>query len=81
MTPKNQKMRDALKQIEGTITSALAHQPEEDEKCGQFLYDTLVDVFNAADMACHEYRDAESDEGGSREVPEARFDSERLDVL
>lgn len=56
MTPKNQRMRDALKQIEGTITSALAHQPEDDAQCGQFLYDALVSVFNTADLAAHTYR-------------------------
>ena len=61
MTPKNQKVRDALKQIEGTITSALAHQPESDAECGQFLYDTMVSVFNAADAACHEYQNNKED--------------------
>ena len=56
MTPKNQELRDSLKQIETTITSALAHQPEDDAQCGQFLYDALVSVFNTADLAAHKYR-------------------------
>ena len=54
---KNQKMRDALKQVEATVTATLAHQPEDDEKCSQFLYDALVKVYNIADLACHEARD------------------------
>ena len=53
----NKKMRDALKQVEATVTATLAHQPEDDEKCGQFLYDALVRVYNIADLACHEARD------------------------
>ncbi len=56
MTPKNKELRDSLKQIETTITSALAHQPEDDAQCGQFLYDALVSVFNTADLAAHKYR-------------------------
>lgn len=56
MTKRNQKMRDALKQVKATVTATLAHQPEDDEKCGQFLYDALVRVYNIADLACHEAR-------------------------
>lgn len=62
MTDRNQKMRDALKDIEAHITAALAQQPEDEAKCGQFLYDALAKVFNIADTACHEanaaYREA-----------------------
>ena len=54
---ENKKMRYALKQVEATVTATLAHQPEDDEKCGQFLYDALVKVYNIADPACHEARD------------------------
>ena len=54
---KNKKMRDALKQVEATVAATLAHQPEDDEKCSQFLYDALVKVYNIADLACHEARD------------------------
>lgn len=57
MRMKNKKMRDALKQVEATVTATLAHQPEDDEKCSQFLYDALVKVYNIADLACHEARD------------------------
>lgn len=53
---RNEKMRDALKQVESTVTATLAHQPEDDEKCSQFLYDALVKVYNIADLACHEAR-------------------------
>jgi hypothetical protein len=56
MTPKNQKMRNSLKDIEAHITAVLAHQPEDDAKCGQHLYDALVYAYNAADMACYECR-------------------------
>lgn len=52
----NNKLRDALKQVEATVTATLAHQPEDDEKCSQFLYDALVKVYNIADLACHEAR-------------------------
>ena len=52
-----EKMRDALKELESTVTATLAHQPEDDEKCSQFLYDALVKVYNIADLACHEARD------------------------
>lgn len=54
---RNEKMRDALKEVEATVTATLAHQPEDDEKCSQFLYDALVKVYNIADLACHEARD------------------------
>ena len=50
---RNEKMRDALKQVEATVTATLAHQPEDDEKCGQFLYDALVRVYNIADGVQH----------------------------
>lgn len=53
---ENQKMRDALKEVEATVTATLAHQPEDDEKCGQFLYDALTRVYNIADQACHKAR-------------------------
>ena len=56
-TNDNAKLRDALKEIEAHITATLAHQPDDDAKCGQLLYDALVKVFNIADMACHERRD------------------------
>lgn len=56
MRMKNKKMRDALKQVEATVTATLAHQPEDDEKCGQFLYDALVRVYNIADLACYKAR-------------------------
>lgn len=49
-------LRDALKDIEATVTAALAHQPEDEAKCGQFLYDALVKSFNIADLACHAAR-------------------------
>ena len=49
-------LRDALKEIEATVTAALAHQPEDEAKCGQFLYDALVKCFNLADLACHAAR-------------------------
>ena len=52
----NEKMRNALKELESTVTATLAHQPEDDEKCGQFLYDALVRVYNIADLACHKAR-------------------------
>lgn len=57
---RNEKMRDALKEVESTVTATLAHQPEDDEKCSQFLYDALVKVYNIADQACHEARDDSS---------------------
>ena len=53
MTDRNQRMRDALKEIEATVTTTLAQQPEDDEKCGQILYDALVTVHNKADLACY----------------------------
>ena len=56
MTERNQKMRDALKEIEATVTTTLAQQPEDDEKCGQILYDALVYAYNTADLACHKAR-------------------------
>lgn len=37
MTPENQKLREALKAAENIIVSALAHQPENDEKCREHL--------------------------------------------
>ena len=37
MTPENQKLRDALKAAENIIVSALAHQPEDDDKCLEHL--------------------------------------------
>ena len=52
----NEKLRNALKEVESTVTATLAHQPEDDEKCSQFLYDALVKVYNIADLACHEAR-------------------------
>jgi hypothetical protein len=39
MTPENQKLRDALKAAENIIVSALAHQPEDDDKCLVHLID------------------------------------------
>lgn len=45
-----------MKQVEATVTATLAHQPEDDEKCGQFLYDALVRVYNIADLACYKAR-------------------------
>lgn len=37
MTPENQELREALKAAENIIVSALAHQPEEDDKCREHL--------------------------------------------
>lgn len=37
MTPENQELREALKAAENIIVSALAHQPENDEKCREHL--------------------------------------------
>ena len=78
MTPKNQELRDSLKQIETTITSALAHQPEDDAQCGQFLYDALVSVFNTADLAAHKYRSLASatptPDGAAPTAPEKHAD-------
>ena len=68
MTPKNQKMRNSLKDIEAHITAALAQQPEDDAKCGQHLYDALTYAFNAADTACHECRVSQPVEGRRQET-------------
>jgi len=68
MTPKNQKMRNSLKDIEAHITAALAQQPEDDAKCGQHLYDALTYAFNAADSACHECRVSQPVEGRRQET-------------
>lgn len=70
----DESLRDALKDIEATVTSALAHQPEDEEKCGQFLYDALVKCFNIADLACHTAR-AESEAAVSREAATAENSS------
>lgn len=51
MTDRNQKMRDALKEIEATVTTTLAQQPEDDEKCGQILYDALGKIRDVAHKA------------------------------
>lgn len=48
----NQEMRSAVKAIEAHMAAALAHQPEDEAKCGQHLYDALVYAYNAADLAC-----------------------------
>lgn len=37
MTPENQEIREALKAAENIIVAALAHQPEDDEKCREHL--------------------------------------------
>lgn len=47
MTPENQKLRDALKAAENIIVSALAHQPESDDKCHEHLLKACRDVGNA----------------------------------
>ena len=44
MTGTNQRLRDALKRIEGVCTSALAHQPEGDEECEVHLRAALTKV-------------------------------------
>ena len=56
MTERNQKMRDALKEVEATVTATLAQQPEDDGKCSRMLYGALVKVHDVADLACHEAR-------------------------
>ena len=55
MTPKNQFLRDEVKNVESLAVNALAQQPEEDEACCQHLYDALVRIYNAADLACHKF--------------------------
>jgi len=67
-------LRDALKEIEATVTAALAHQPEYESKCGQFLYDALVKCFNIADLACNAVR-TESGAAVSRESATAENSS------
>ena len=52
MTSENQKKRDFLKSIEVQITTALAHQPEEDEHCQEFLDKTIRDVRGEMDDFC-----------------------------
>jgi hypothetical protein len=59
MTERNQKMRDALKSVEATVAATLAQQPEDDEKCGQFLYSALVKVRNIVDLTFSEMRKPE----------------------
>ena len=44
MTGTNQRLRDALKRIEGLCTSALAHQPEGDGECEVHLRAALTRV-------------------------------------
>ena len=44
MTPENQKLREALKAAENIIVSALAHQPEDDEKCREHLQKACKEV-------------------------------------
>ena len=44
MTGTNQRLRDALKRIEGICTSALAHQPEGDGECEVHLRAALAKV-------------------------------------
>jgi hypothetical protein len=56
MTIQNEMLREALRSIEANAQDALAHQPEDDGSCWQFLYDALVRVFNVADRACHTAR-------------------------
>lgn len=67
-------LRDALKDIEATVTAALAHQPEDEAKCGQFLYDAPVKCFNIADLACHAAR-TENGAAVSREAATAENSS------
>lgn len=47
MTPENQKLREALKAAENIIVSALAHQPEDDEKCLAHLQKAVSDIVGA----------------------------------
>lgn len=47
MTPENQKLRDALKSAECIIVSALAHQPEDDEKCRVHLQNACQEADRA----------------------------------
>lgn len=50
MTPENQKIREALKAAENIIVSALAHQPEDDEKCREHLLRAAKDVQHKLDI-------------------------------
>ena len=47
MTPENQKLREALKAAECIIVSALAHQPEDDEKCRVHLQNACQEADRA----------------------------------
>lgn len=47
MTEENQKIRDSLKVAESIIVSALAHQPEGDEACREFLLEAKRKVMQA----------------------------------
>ena len=44
MTDENKRLRDTLKAIEGVITTALAHQPENDAECKQHLERAAADI-------------------------------------
>ena len=44
MTDENKRLRDTLKAIEGVITTALAHQPEDDAECKQHLEKAMEEV-------------------------------------
>lgn len=47
MTKENQEIRDKLKTAEHIITTALASQPEDDEKCHTHLLKAVEDVADA----------------------------------
>ena len=46
MTPENQSIRGHLKSAENIIVSALAHQPEDDDRC----LDHLIDAKRKVEM-------------------------------
>ena len=47
MTKENQEIRDKLKTAEHIITTALASQPDDDEKCHVHLRKAVEDVADA----------------------------------
>ena len=47
MTKENQEIRDKLKTAEHIITTALASQPDDDEKCHTHLLKAVGDVSDA----------------------------------
>ena len=45
---KNEKMRFALRNIEGLAIAALANQPHDDDECGRHLNKALAEIERAA---------------------------------